>query len=132
MTPSDDAPKDVWPNDVWPEKRSEPREPAHDPVRLLIDRGGNIDALIVDRSLKGLRLRLPQSPLAALPLTLTALDLNRAVIHQVKMIWKAYPDIGVQVQSSFNVRTGEGREAAAMRRLWLEAASVDALKPVGR
>jgi hypothetical protein len=110
-------------NDLLREKRCEPREPAHDPARLLIEPHGVWDALIVDRSLKGMRLRLPQDTPAAVNLTVTALDLNRAMIHQVKVIWKAYPDIGVQVQSSFNVRTGDGPQAAAMRRLWLKTAS---------
>jgi len=106
------------------EKRCEPREPAHDPARLLLGREIVVDALIVDRSLKGMRLRLPQeAPLANIS-TLTALDLNRAIVHQVKVIWKAYPDIGVQVQSSFNIRSGEGPEAAAMRRLWQMATAI--------
>jgi hypothetical protein len=110
---------------AWHERRSEPREPAHDPARLLRD-GDVMDALIVDRSLKGLRLRLPQGAAVGANMTMTALDLNRLMIHSVKVVWKAYPDIGVQVQSSFNVRTGEGPEAAAMRRLWSRASS-----PVG-
>jgi hypothetical protein len=100
------------------DKRSEPREPARDPARLVLGRETVVDALIVDRSLKGMRLRLPHDTPVAYTATLTALDLNRAIIHQVRVIWKAYPDIGVQVQSSFNIRTGEGPEAAAMRRLW--------------
>jgi hypothetical protein len=107
------------------ENRREPREPAHDPARLVIEPHGVWDALIVDRSLKGMRLRLPRDTPAAVNVTVTALDLNRAMIHQVKVIWKAYPDIGVQVQSSFNVRTGEGPQAAAMRRLWLKTATAD-------
>jgi hypothetical protein len=118
MMDGDDATKDVW-----REKRGEWREPAHDPARLLIERGDVLDVLIVDRSIKGMRLRLPKGATAALNVTVTALDLSRATIHQVKVIWKAYPDIGVQVQSSFDVRTGEGPQAAAMRRLWLNAAS---------
>jgi len=111
------------PEDILRDKRHEPREPAHDPARLLIEPDRVVDVLIVDRSMKGLRLRLPQSASVAPNLTVTVLDLNRAVIHQVKVIWKAYSDIGVQVQSSFDVRTGEGPQAAAMRRLWLKAAS---------
>jgi hypothetical protein len=114
---------DKAPEDVWREKRSEPREPAHDPARLLIEPDRVVDVLIVDRSMKGMRLRLPDGAFASLNVTVTALDLNRATIHQMKVIWKAYPDIGVQVQSSFNVRTGEGPQAAAMRRLWVKAAS---------
>jgi len=106
----------------WREQRSEPREAAHDPARL-IDRNDVVDVLIVDRSMKGMRLRLPHGAPTALNLTLTALDLNRATIHQVKVMWRAYPDIGVQVQSSFDVRTGEGPQAAAMRRLWARATS---------
>jgi hypothetical protein len=108
---------------IWREKRSELRESAHDPARLVLGRETFVDAQIVDRSMKGMRLRLPHGASNALNSTLTALDLNRAMIHQVKVIWKAYPDIGVQVQSSFDVRTGEGPQAAAMRRLWLNAAS---------
>jgi hypothetical protein len=92
---------------AWHERRSEPREPAHDPARLLRD-GDVMDALIVDRSLKGLRLRLPQGAAVGANMTMTALDLNRLMIHSV------------------NVRTGEGPEAAAMRRLWSRASS-----PVG-
>jgi hypothetical protein len=99
------------------EKRSEPRDVTRDPARLLLERGLVVDAIIVDRSLKGLRLRLP--PGTPVGSTLTAFDLNRVMIHQVKVIWKAYGDIGVQVKSSFDVRSGEGPEAAAMRRLWL-------------
>jgi len=110
--------RDTSPDDVWREKRSEPREPAHDPARLLIDLDRFIDVLIVDRSLKGLRLRLLHGAPKALKLTVTVLDLNRALIHDVKVIWKAYPDIGGQVQSSFNMRTDEGPQASAMRRLW--------------
>jgi hypothetical protein len=117
---------------AWREQRSEPREAAHDPARLLLDRDDVWEALIVDRSLKGLRLRLPKDAPGDLTLTFMALDLNRGMIHQVKVIWKAYPDIGVQVQSSFNVRTGEGPQAAAMRRLWVKATSAGALKPVRR
>jgi hypothetical protein len=108
---------------VWSEKRCEPREPAHDPARLVLEQDKVIDALIVDRSVKGMRLRLPHGVTVAYNLTLTALDLNRATIHRVRVMWKAYPDVGVQVQSSFNVRIGEGPDAAAMRRLWLKAAS---------
>jgi hypothetical protein len=100
------------------EKRCEPREPARDPARLLLKREIVVEALIVDRSLKGMRLRLPHDALVAYSSTLTTLDLSRGMILQVKVIWKAYPDIGVQVQSSFNIRTGEGPEAAKMRRLW--------------
>jgi len=110
-------------DDVWREKRREPREAAHDPARLLIEPDRVVDALIVDRSMTGMRLRLPQGASVAPNLTVTVLDLNRAMIHQVKVIWKAYSDIGVQVQSSFNVRTGEGPQAAVMRRLWLKTAS---------
>ncbi len=108
---------------AWNEKRCEPREPAYDPARVVLERETVMEAWIVDRSLKGLRLRLPQGALVASNMTLTALDLNRVVIHQVKVIWKSYPDIGVQVQSSFNVRTDEGPDAAAMRRLWSTATS---------
>jgi hypothetical protein len=103
------------------ERRSEPREAAHDPARLVLEHDVVIDALIVDRSVKGMRLRLPEGASVASNLTLTALDLNRAMIHQVTVMWKAYPDVGVRVQSSFNVRTGEGPQAAAMRRLWSRA-----------
>ncbi len=105
-------------------KRSEPRDPARDPARLVLERDFVVNATIVDRSLKGLRLRLPQG--TAVASTLTALDLSRGMIHQVKVIWKAYPDIGVQVQSSFDVRTGDGAGAAAMRRLWFTATSARA------
>jgi hypothetical protein len=110
------------PRDVTPdyEKRSEPRLPTRDPARLILERGVIVDAVIVDRSLKGLRLRLP--PGTSVATTLTALDLSRTTIHKVRVIWKADPDIGVQIQSSFDVRTGEGPEAAAMRRLWLATA----------
>jgi len=118
MTDRDEAHQDLW-----REKRCEPREPAHDPARLLIGPDGVVDALIVDRSMKGMRLRLPHGAGAALNVTVTALDMNRATIHQVKVMWRAYPDIGVQVQSSFDVRTGEGPQAAAMRRLWARATS---------
>jgi hypothetical protein len=120
MTDIDDASIDLS-----REKRREPREPAHDPARLLLEPDQIVDALIVDRSIKGMRLRLPQSASTARNMTLTVLDMNRAMIHQVKVMWKADPDIGVQVQSSFNVRTGEGPQAAAMRRLWLKAAAAD-------
>jgi hypothetical protein len=115
---NDGEPKD---DAVWRERRCEPREPAHDPARLVLERDVVIDALIVDRSVKGMRLRLPHGASVASNLTLTALDLNRAMIHQVKVMWKAYPDVGVRVQSSFNVRIGEGPQAAAMRRLWSRA-----------
>jgi hypothetical protein len=107
------------------EKRSEPREAAHDPAKLLLGRD-RVDAWIVDRSLKGMRLRLLHDAPVGYSSTLTVLDLNRAIIHQARVVWKAYPDIGMQVQSSFNVRTGEGPDAPAMRRLWLKATSARA------
>jgi hypothetical protein len=106
------------------EKRSEPREAARDPARLLLDRDMIMEATIVDRSVKGMRLRLPIGATVAANLTLTALDLKRATILRVKVIWKAYPDVGVQIQASFNVRTGAGPEADAMRRLWSRATSL--------
>jgi len=108
---------------VWREKRSEPREPAQDPARLVLERDTVVDVRIVDRSVKGLRLRLPPSASVASNATLTVLDLNRATLHQVAVMWKAYPDVGVKVQSTFNVRTGQGPEAAALRRLWSKATS---------
>jgi hypothetical protein len=108
---------------AWHERRSEPREPARDPARLVLDRGAVLDVLIVDRSVKGLRLRLPPGASVASNAVLTVLDLNRTTIHQVKVVWKAYPDVGLSVQSGFNVRTGQGPEAAAMRRLWSNATS---------
>jgi len=61
---------------VWREQRSEPREAAHDPARLLLERESIVEALIVDRSMKGLRLRLPPGAPAILALTLTAMDLT--------------------------------------------------------
>ncbi len=101
------------------DKRRERREPVHDPARLVVKREGVVEALIVDRSLKGMRLRVPHS--LHVGSTLTALDLNRFLIHQVKVIWKAGPDIGVELQSSFDVRSGQDADATTMRRLWFEA-----------
>ncbi len=80
--------------------------------------GQTYDALVVDRSLRGLRVELDQA--AILPSEITVLSRNAGAIHLAKVVWRTAPYAGLAITRTVDMRTASGPESAGLHKLWRE------------
>ena len=111
-SPFPDQPFDI-------DRREHVREPVHIPVRLVLARNKVSDAAVVDRSLRGMRLRLAEP--VPLPKEITIVDVNAGAIHEASVVWTSGGDFGVSLRSTHNIRAAAGPEAERLRRIWTTA-----------
>ena len=100
------------------DRRSDARHAASEPVKLVGAQNRVFEAEVVDRSLRGLRVRLDAA--AALPSELTVLSRASGAAHMAKVVWRSAPYAGLSIQKTVELRTASGPETAALRRLWRE------------
>ena len=80
--------------------------------------GHTYDAAVVDRSFRGLRIRLDQA--AVLPGDVTVLARSAGAVHVAKVVWRTPPYAGLSITRTVDMRTAAGPEAAALHKLWRE------------
>ena len=100
------------------DRRLYPREVASETVRLVTTGGHAYDAVVVDRSLRGLRVRLDQA--ATLPTEVTVLSRGAGAAHMAKVVWRTAPYAGLSIARTVDMRTALGPEAAGLHKLWRE------------
>ena len=98
------------------DRRQHAREAADEPVRLVTAGGHAYDAAVVDRSFRGLRIRLEQA--AILPGEVTVLARGAGTVHLAKVVWRTPPYAGLSITRTVDMRTAAGPEAAGLHKLW--------------
>ncbi|MGC1300869.1 MAG: PilZ domain-containing protein [Caulobacteraceae bacterium] len=112
---------------VQPDDRREyPRSPAHGRAKLILGqitgagtRAPALDVEIVDRSMTGLRIRLEREGAVTGDVVLMSAATGQA--YEARVVWKAYPHVGLQVRRGIDMRSANGPEAATLRKLWRES-----------
>ena len=100
------------------DRRIHPREAVHEEVRLVGGGGHVFDVLVVDRSLRGLRIQFAGA--ATLPGDVTVLSRSAGVAHVAKVVWRTAPYAGLSITRTVDMRTATGPETATLRKLWRE------------
>jgi hypothetical protein len=104
------------------DRRAHARQQVQVPVKAVFGKNNTaIDAVIVDRSFKGMRLRLP--PGQTVPNDFILLEPGAGQVHEVRSAWKAYPDVGLSVQRSYPIAAAAGPAGLQLQRLWRETIS---------
>src|SRR5579875_2672390 len=103
-------------HDPYADRRESPREPVRIAVKAVFGKNATLDATVVDRSLKGMRLRLP--PGQTVPGDFTLLEPATGQVHEVLAVWKAYPDVGLSVRRSYPIRSASGPAGAQLLKIW--------------
>ena len=107
-------------DDPYADRREHPREQVRVPVKAVFgEKNAAIDAVIVDRSFKGMRLRLP--PGLTVPSDFILLEPATGQVHEVLAVWKAYPDVGLSIRRSYPIRTAAGPSGAQLQKIWRDA-----------
>ena len=102
------------------DRRAESRQAAQGRVRLVLASGHALDAELVDRSLKGMRVRLEAA--GSLPPEVSVLSLANAAIYQAKVVWRSPPYAGLTVSRTIDMRTRDAARDVEAQRLWREHA----------
>ena len=100
------------------DRRVHPRASASETVRLVTSSGHAYDALVVDRSLRGLRVHLEQA--ATLPTEVTVLSRGAGAAHVAKVVWRTAPYAGLSIARTVDMRTASDPDSAGLRKLWRE------------
>ena len=100
------------------DRRLEARQAASERVKLIGAQSRAFEAEVVDRSLRGLRVRLDQA--ASLPAEVTVLSPASGAAHIARVVWRSAPYAGLSILKTIELRTASGPETAALRRLWRE------------
>jgi hypothetical protein len=100
------------------ERRAHPREQVQVAVKAVFGKTNTaLDGTIVDRSLKGMRLRLAAGQ--SVPNDFILLEPGTGQVHEVRSAWKAYPDVGLLVLRSYPI----GAAGPQLQRIWRDATS---------
>lgn len=100
------------------ERRQHPREAANETVKIVSAGGHAFDAVVVDRSLRGLRVRLEAA--ASLPSDVHVLSRTSGSVHIAKVVWRTPPHAGLSISRTVEMRTATGSDTADLRRMWRE------------
>ena len=100
------------------DRRQDPREGASEAVKLITVGRHAFEAEVVDRSLRGLRVRLADA--AALPTEVTVLSRATGSAHLARVVWRTSPYVGLSLLKTIEMRTASGVEAEELRKLWRE------------
>lgn len=104
------------------ERRQYEREQVKLDARVVFGKDNTtIACTIVDRSMRGLRVRLPSG--ASVPNEFYVLELATGAIHEATVVWKSYPDIGLSIRSTQNVRASASPKFSRLRDIWRDATS---------
>ncbi len=98
------------------DRRQHARDVVDEPVRLVTASGHAYDAAVVDRSFRGMRVRL--DPAAMLPAEVTVLARSAGLVHVAKVVWRTPPYAGLSITRTVDMRTAAGPEAAGLHKLW--------------
>ena len=98
------------------DRRLHSREAASETVRVVTADGHAYDAVVVDRSLRGLRLRLDRT--AALPSEVTVLSRAAGAVHMARVVWRTAPYAGLSITRSVDMRAASGAQVAGLHKLW--------------
>ena len=101
-----------------PDRRAHVRDEVSDPVRLVTRSGQVFEATAVDRSLRGLRVRLSEA--AILPSEVTVLSRNAGAVYLARIVWRTPPYAGLLISRTIDMRTASGPDTSELRRLWRE------------
>jgi hypothetical protein len=105
------------------ERREHPRSPAQGQVKLIpgsgrTARGPALDVELIDRSMTGLRVRLnTDMPLSGDVVLLSSVT---GQIYEARVVWRSHPHVGLQVRRTVDMRSANGPDAPALRKLWHE------------
>ncbi len=100
------------------DRRQDRRTTACDAVKLVAATGQVFDAMMVDRSLRGLRIETAKA--ASLPPELTVLSRAMACVYRAQVVWRTAPYAGLSISQSVDMRTASGPELSDVRKLWRE------------
>ena len=100
------------------DRRLHPREAADEPVRLITVGGHAYDAVVVDRSLRGLRILLDQA--ATLQGEVTVLARSAGAVYVARVVWRTPPYAGLSITRTVDMRTSAGHDTAGLHKLWRE------------
>jgi hypothetical protein len=100
------------------ERREHPREAANEPVKVVTGGGHVLPAVVVDRSLRGMRLRIDD--VSALSGELTVLHPTRGLAQFARIAWRTAPYAGLSITRSVEMRTATGADTVQLRKLWRE------------
>ena len=100
------------------DRRLHPREAVREAVRLVTPTGRAYDAVVVDRSLRGLRIEIDAATI--LPAEMSVLSQSAGAVHMAKIVWRTGSYVGVSILRTVDMRTASGPEAASLHKLWRE------------
>jgi hypothetical protein len=100
------------------DRRVDPREATSDRVKLVAGAGAVFDAVVVDRSLRGLRIQY--SGAGSLPAEVTLLYPAAGAAYVARVVWRTPPYAGLSITRTVDMRTASGAEGERLRRLWWE------------
>ena len=100
------------------DRRLYPREAASEAVRLVAPSGHAYDAVVVDRSLRGLRVQLEAA--GTLPSEVTVLSRSTGAAHVARVVWRTASYAGLSISRTVDMRTASGSESAGLLKLWRE------------
>ena len=100
------------------DRRLHTRETASETVRLVAPGGHAYDAVVVDRSLRGLRVQLEAA--GTLPSEVTVLSRSTGAAHVARVVWRAPPYAGLAISRTVDMRTAAGPDSAGLLKLWRE------------
>ncbi len=94
------------------------REASSEAVRLVTSGGYAYDGVVLDRSLRGLRVQI--DPAAKLASDLTVLSRGASAAHMAKVVWRTGSYAGLSITRTVDMRAAAGPEAASLHKLWRE------------
>jgi hypothetical protein len=100
------------------ERRLHPREATSEAVKLVSGTGAVFDAVVVDRSLRGMRIEF--GGVSALPSEVTVLSPATGSAYLARVVWRTAPYAGLMVTRTVDMRTATGSDTANLRKLWRE------------
>ena len=103
------------------ERREHVRASTRDDVKLVTTSGRVFTVAVVDRSLRGLRLR--SADVALLPTKLTVLVPSAGLAHLARLVWRTAPFAGLVLLRTVDMRAASGAHDEPLRRLWREHAA---------
>jgi hypothetical protein len=98
------------------DRRATPREQVLLPALLVDTEGGRRGCVILDRSEGGLRIQMPTpDPVAD---TFAVVDLVSGVGHEVEVVWRHAPTIGVRSLRTFDLNAVMDDRGARLQQIW--------------
>ncbi len=102
--------------DALADRRLYPREQVSEHVRLVGSTGHVFDANVVDRSLRGLRIRL--SDAATIPTEVHVLSRAQQVVYAARVVWRTPPYAGLSISAATDMRALPNSGSARVHKLW--------------